>query len=117
MSSAGKIFFLFFVVMACSAHALDKSKIIAYPVPFNPNNTVLTVRDDNLAGGVMKVEVMDINGDKVHSGSVSGSTYAWNGRNDKGHSVKPGLYIVKVTIEVPGSTTFERKLIRILVKN
>lgn len=92
--------------------------IAAYPVPYNPGRGVMKISD--LSGaltGIQSVEVIifDINGDRVFSRNFAGFTnVVWNGRNDSGVKVSPGMYIVKVTVEDANGYVGKR-LIRILV--
>jgi len=105
--------------MAGNAFALSTKNIIAYPVPFNPktaSNKFITVKDN--AGSTYSqftIEVFDINGDRVREISGSGTEVKWNGRNERGSLVKPGLYIIKVTVEDDTSGGYGKKLIRVLV--
>jgi flagellar hook assembly protein FlgD len=89
----------------------------AYPVPFNPNvtpNMTIDYPGVTLAGTV-KINIYDINGDLMLSASSSNSLgFTWNGRNDKGRLVAPGMYIIKVEIQ-NNDGTYGKKLIRILI--
>lgn len=92
--------------------------IIAYPVPYNPGKGVMKIADTSgaLTGSTVELSVFDINGDKVMSRSFVGFTNTyWNGRNESGTKVSPGLYIIKVTVETP-SGYVGNKMIRILVQ-
>ncbi|PKL37270.1 MAG: hypothetical protein CVV44_16690 [Spirochaetae bacterium HGW-Spirochaetae-1] len=106
--------------------AFDPAHIIAYPVPFNPKQGVkfITIEYDQSKGAEvyekMVVEVFDINGDSVRKiekiGAPTVAAVIWNGRNDRGNLVKPGLYIIKVTVENETLGEYGKKLIRVLIK-
>lgn len=107
---------------APEALAVEMRDIIAYPVPFNPRKgTVkyITVGNDPsktpIAIDNIKIEIFDINGDFVASRHFNSPTAIWNGRNDNGAMVKPGMYIIKVTVENSTTGDFGRKTIRILI--
>ncbi|MFC1669032.1 T9SS type A sorting domain-containing protein [Spirochaetota bacterium] len=97
-----------------SIFAFDLKSIVAYPVPFNPKNGVLTVEDRVAAADKISITIYDINGDKVFSSSNASSSITWNGRNRRGMRVKPGLYLIRVTVE-DNSGDYGKKVIRILV--
>ncbi len=103
-------------------YALNTKSIIAYPVPFNPRKgsiKYITIGNPPsvppLAVDRITIEVYDINGDPVTRKVFSSSEARWNGRNDKGKLVMPGLYIIKVTAENSMTGDFGRKLIRVLI--
>ena len=106
------------VCYAGSAFSLDTDKVIAYPVPFNPKKHSLSVMDKSaapLAASMIMMEIYDINGDLVFSRRYASlEAVKWNGRNDSGVMVKPGLYIIKLEIE-DSSGGYGKKLIRIVV--
>jgi len=98
--------------------AIDMDEIAAYPVPFNPkkHNRITVGYPAGVAGAVdysVKIEIYDINGDFVSKRTGSRFPVFWNGRNDSGRYVKPGMYIIKVTAE--NENDYGRKTIRILV--
>jgi flagellar hook assembly protein FlgD len=104
-------------------HALSTGNLIAYPVPFNPKKgsvKYITIGNSPSAGALavdkIIIEVYDINGDPVIKKEFSSTEARWNGRNDHGRLVKPGLYIIKVTVENSMTGDFGKKLIRVLIK-
>jgi len=105
---------LFLLVSASLLHALDMSGVIAYPVPFNPRKDA-SLKIANPGTYSMKVEIFDINGDPVCTKSGSVAFLYWNGRNEKGNYVKPGMYIIKISAENISTGDYGKKIIRILV--
>jgi flagellar hook assembly protein FlgD len=104
-------------------YALSTKNLIAYPVPFNPkkgNVKYITIGNSPSASPLsvdkIVIEVFDINGDPVIKKVFSSTEARWNGRNDNGRLVKPGLYIIKVTAENSMTGDFGKKLIRVLIK-
>ena len=115
-------FLLLFILSGRIASALNTKDLVAYPVPFNPKKgTVqyITIGNDPnkapLSIDKFKIEVYDINGDKVCTRHYNSATAIWNGRNDNGVLVKPGMYIIKATVENTATGEFGRKIIRILI--
>ncbi len=101
-------------------YALNEKKIVAYPVPFNPDRQTLKigyvgVTPDSLTK--VKIEIFDINGDRVYSYEQTSLTtpIIWNGRNSTGRIVKTGMYIIKIVIEDSNTGDHGKKIIRILV--
>ncbi len=112
------------IVITClvssAALPLNMDGVVAYPVPFNPNTQTLKIENKGsvITVNSVKVEIYDINGDRVLTRNYSGlglNDIIWNGRNGSGRKVKPGLYIIKITAEDSASGDFGRKIIRILV--
>lgn len=110
---------LAFVIQTGSS-ALDLSSIIVYPVPLNPYRNPLTIKGEATVYAStykVKIEIFDINGDPVFSGNFMSLTIInWNGRNNNGRMVKPGLYIIKISAENLSNGDFGHRIIRILVK-
>lgn len=106
-------------VAACTGlFAVEMDKIAAYPVPFNPKkqNRITIGYPSGVTGPAVyniKIEIYDINGDRVASRSGSQFPLYWNGRNDSGRYVRPGMYIIKVVAE--NDSEYGKKNIRILV--
>ncbi|MCL2026441.1 MAG: hypothetical protein FWG92_06520 [Leptospirales bacterium] len=117
-------FFCLFAVNLAFAN-IDMSGVHAYPVPYNPKKSsvrVIQFKGWPTTSGVAKVkmEVFDINGDRVLSRTFSPvSTAQWNARNEKGRLVSPGMYIIKLSLDDPGAAetaeNFGRKTIRVLI--
>jgi hypothetical protein len=112
------IFYL--LLFAACAFAYNTKGLMAYPVPFNPRLGALTIDDTarralNLGFNKVKVKIFDINGDRVYSGTFPGCSVIWNGRNDQGSQVKPGMYIIVVESEDIMTGLHGKKTIRILV--
>ncbi len=107
---------LLIIFISNTLFAIDMDKIAAYPVPFNPKkHQKISVGEPSviLAGYNIKIEIFDINGDFVAKRTGSQFPVYWNGRNDSGRYVKPGMYIIKVVAE--NDNEYGRKTIRILV--
>ncbi len=108
------------LVMQNILNAFDLSSVIVYPVPLNPYKHSLTIDDQPKglpATLKVKIEIFDINGDPVFSGNyMSLREIKWNGRNNNGKMVKPGLYIIKISAEDLSTGAFAHRIIRILVK-
>lgn len=87
-------------------HALELA-----PVPFTPNgdaindDVLITYDIVNLTGvSPVSVEVYDLSGSRrrvVYDGLDSSGRYqrAWDGRDDSGIALPPGIYLLRVTIE------------------
>ncbi len=101
------------LVLPLCAGAYDMKNVIAYPVPFNPKKTTLKIA--NPSGYDLKAEIYDVNGDLVCEKRGSSTTVIWNGRNADGKLVKPGLYIIRITVEESSTGDYGKKIIRILV--
>lgn len=107
---------IFCVITIVPLKAYNMKEVIAYPVPFNPKKTILNIGETApVAGYIIRAEIFDINGDRVCEKSGSNMQLIWNGRDDSGRYVKPGLYIVKVTVENSSTGDYGKKIIRILV--
>ncbi|HRX16235.1 MAG: hypothetical protein JXK07_02285 [Spirochaetes bacterium] len=109
-------------VVICFGSLISASEesIIAYPVPFNPGTTSLTIADKSSSfTGVpirINIDIFDICGDKIFNGSYNSFPVLWKGYSSGGKRVSNGLYIVKVTVENLSTGSIEKKVIRILVK-
>lgn len=112
-----KLVIVLLLISVCNTlFAVEMDKIAAYPVPFNPKkHQRITIGEPSvvLAGYNIKIEIFDINGDLVTKRTGSQFPVYWNGRNDSGRYVKPGMYIIKVVAE--NDNEYGRKTIRILV--
>jgi hypothetical protein len=114
---------MFFICLFTGSVAfadIDMSATHAYPVPYNPKkSTKKTISFAGWPGGVtitsVKMEVFDINGDKVISRVFSvPASVRWNARNESGKMVSPGMYIIKLSIE-DSDGDFGKKIIRVLI--
>lgn len=109
-------FFVFIILICAIAHniyAIDLNQVYAYPVPFIPNtHGTLTIKVSDADS--VKCTIYDINGDivKVLSGTAD---LKWNGRNDVGKVVAPGMYIIKIELERTDGQ-YKKKIIRILIQ-
>ena len=87
------------------------------PNPFTPNgdgiNDVMTVIFDVqrlLVPKAVNLEIYDLNGRRVRRTerqlSSGGYSHQWDGRNDAGQRVAPGLYILRISTEAdePGAS-------------
>lgn len=111
-----------FAVLAVAERlsALNADRIVAWPVPFNPSRQVLTIDFEpgstTYAHDSVKIEIFDINGDRVYEGQYSHAMpVRWGGRNMSGTMVHPGMYIIKVTVEDSATGGLGRRIIRIVV--
>lgn len=109
----------FVLLLADNINAINVDKLIAYPVPFNPRrHGTMKVRfsyQTSSTGLVVKMNIYDINGDKVKYKKSSVLPIQWNGHNDMGNLVKPGFYIIKVDVEDPATGQQGKKTLRVLV--
>jgi hypothetical protein len=108
--------FLCFCLLTTDVFPLDTGSIKAYPVPFNPNkHDSLKIDGFPANTNKIKIVIMDINGDSVFTREYSSSAaIIWNGRNGNGKMAKPGLYIIKLTLETT-TGDYGKKIIRILI--
>jgi hypothetical protein len=113
-----------FMVFTCTEilWAVQADKLIAYPVPFNPRKGERVLKigfgaPEPATSYRIKLEVFDVNGDLVFNRKYTGvMPVYWNGYNDSGNLVKPGLYLLKVGIEGTGADHSQgKKIIRILI--
>jgi|YNPMSStandDraft_1061717.scaffolds.fasta_scaffold08802_5 hypothetical protein len=115
-----KYFYYFIlIVLICAivhnSYAIDLNQVYAYPVPFIPQtHAILTIKVSDAQS--VKCTIYDINGDTVKV--LSGTTdLKWNGRNDVGKIVAPGMYIIKIELErTDGEYEYKKKIIRILIQ-
>lgn len=104
---------LLFCAIVSNNYAINIEDVIAYPVPFVPKkHGILTIRISNAVKALCTI--YDINGDTVKRISSSADV-KWNGRNDAGKVVAPGMYIIKVELEGMNGE-YRKKIIRILVQ-
>ena len=105
------------VLAAVLSPAAGKDRLIAYPVPLNPETQSLHLKYSPTSyDGPATVEIYDVNGEKVFSRSCTDlSLFQWKGYTGKGKHAGPGMYIVKVRYEsANGAVTTDT--VRILVK-
>jgi hypothetical protein len=83
----------------------------AYPNPFNPTVTIaFTVPD---GGGLVRIEVFDVNGHRVRTvfqGPMKSGerSKVWGGKDHRGEAVTSGVYLYRITI---GNQTVSGKLV------
>ncbi|MGQ9844166.1 MAG: FlgD immunoglobulin-like domain containing protein, partial [Spirochaetota bacterium] len=96
-----------------NSYAIDLNQVYAYPVPFiSRTHGILTIKVSDAQS--VKCTIYDINGDTVKL--LSGTTdIKWNGRNDMGKVVAPGMYIIKIELERTDGE-YKKKIIRILIQ-
>jgi hypothetical protein len=106
--SAGLILFITGEIRAAE-------KLIAYPVPFDPNNQTLSLKyEPTRSAGSVSVEIFDINGDKVLGRDYSDiANFTWKGYNGAGRKVSTGLYIIKVRWEDSVTGQVRTDLVRV----
>lgn len=107
------IFLLSICAIVHKSYAIDLNQVYAYPVPFIPKtHGTLTIKVSDAQS--VKCTIYDINGDMVKV--LSGTTdLKWNGRNDVGTVVAPGMYIIKIELE-RSDGEYKKKIIRILIQ-
>lgn len=105
--------FLSLCAIAHNSYAIDLNQVYAYPVPFIPGvHSTLTIKISDAQNA--KCTIYDINGDIVKT--LSGTTdIKWNGRNDVGKIVAPGMYIIKIELE-RADGEYKKKIIRIVIQ-
>lgn len=115
---------MFIFILISNIYAVDIKSVVAYPVPFNPQNEKLSIGYPQSYGSVFSAEiksrvtVFDINGDVVtviNRSASSKTASIWNGRRSNGEYVKPGLYLLKVEIS-DNEGGYWKKTLRVLVK-
>jgi len=115
MKLTNKITFIVILAFSQASYAYDMKNIVAYPVPFNPLNKILTIGTPGVSEPhIVKIEIYDVNGDTVIQKSGSGIPFLWNGRNSSGRFVKPGFYMIKIEFD-DETGDYGKKMIRILV--
>jgi hypothetical protein len=130
MSKIVKIFLALLVLtgVMCAENP-GEGDIIAYPVPFNPGKSVLTIgyRDMPAAQIIYDKVVMefyDSNGEDVFSwtgpyDSLNPPTvkniFIWNGRNSGGEAAAAGEYTIKITIDNTQTGYHDSVIIPILI--
>jgi hypothetical protein len=115
MKRCGLIFISVMLILCMRAETRAAEKLIAYPVPFNPVSETLQLKyEPTRSSGSVRVEIFDINGDKVLSRTHSAiSDFKWKGYNDEGRRVSTGLYIIKVRWEDSVTGQVRTDLVRI----
>jgi len=79
------------------------SQILLSPVPADGVNDQIIFDAD-----VFQVTILDVNGKKVYEAeSLAGTSLSWNGRDEQGHALPSGLYIVK-TRKTGGETAYQK---------
>ena len=108
------------IICFSSLFSASAESIIAYPVPYNPGTASLTIADkSSLFTDVpvrISIDIFDICGDKIFSGSYNSFPVLWKGYSSSGKRVANGLYILKVSVENLSTGSIEKKVIRFLVK-
>jgi hypothetical protein len=100
------------------------SNIKVSPNPFSPNgdgvNDVLTVSYDLqrlLAVRPIKVEIYDLSGARVRvfdqMRASGGYSQSWDGMDEDGKVVPPGVYLLRVSAEADDATTAQTRLIAV----
>jgi hypothetical protein len=108
-------------VLNCGTLVFAGDKLIAYPVPFDPNNQSLRLKyEPERNPGNLHVEIFDINGDLVLSRdysytSNSNNGFRWKGYDGQGRPVASGLYILKTRWEDNDTGKIKTDAVRITV--
>ena len=116
------VFFICLFAGSLAFADVNMSGVHAFPVPFNPKKSskrVIEITGFPIAAmpGTIKMEVFDINGDKVVSRTFTfstGSIVQWNARTENGKLVSPGMYIIKLSLYADDGD-FGKKIIRTLI--
>jgi hypothetical protein len=69
-----------------------------YPNPFNPSTTIRYFRPD---GGITTIRIISLLGENVYTAVRPGEnegdhTFTWNGRDDAGHALPSGMYMLQI---------------------
>jgi hypothetical protein len=94
------------------------------PNPFTPNgdgiNDEMTVLFDLqrlLAPRSVRVEIFDLNGRRLHHTerqlASGGYSQPWDGRDDAGNLVPPGLYILRVSVEADDAESARMRVVSV----
>jgi flagellar hook assembly protein FlgD len=79
------------------------TEVFNYPNPF-PRETYLHARLNRAAR--LRVQILTVSGRRVRDFALDGKAgenyIPWDGRDSEGEKVALGVYIVKLTAEVPG---------------
>ncbi|TPW17722.1 MAG: hypothetical protein FD129_267, partial [bacterium] len=88
-------------VLFVGGNTLALGNVIAFPNPFNPNTTDLTLAFDNVKAANISVEVFDWNGDKVSSIGktllpAGRNVIKWAGQSEEGTPLANGVYLARI---------------------
>jgi beta-galactosidase/beta-glucuronidase len=97
--------------------SLFKTAVKNYPNPFNRDNNGTRLEIDLNTACRVSVEIYDIAGNVLRSddiGAVNSYSYYWDGKDDSGHTVAPGVYVARIKAEGSGKSEYaERKIVAI----
>jgi hypothetical protein len=132
MNKIIKIFLALMVLIgAMCAENPGEGDIIAYPVPFNPGRSVLTIGYRDMPAAQIfydkvVIDIYDSNGEDVFSWTGAydsgGPTpnnkniFIWNGRNSSGDAASAGEYTIKITIDNTQTGYHDSLIIPILIQ-
>ncbi|RME91886.1 MAG: T9SS C-terminal target domain-containing protein [Candidatus Hydrogenedentota bacterium] len=109
--------FVFFTV-SLFAKGATPSKLKAYPNPFSSAHETLTIEktDGSAFSGSVKITVYDFNLKKLYQKEYAAPTsIRWNGFDDLGRRVRPGIYFIRVEEENTDSS-YANQYLKVLVK-
>lgn len=86
-----------------------------YPNPFNPGTTSTRIECSLNYASNVTLEIYDIAGNfliKNEDFNTKEFRYYWDGKDDSGHRVAPGVYIARMTVKTGTKTEYvERKIV------
>ncbi len=110
------------ILFAIFAAGIQAEEYKAYPNPFQPETTFLTISPVSgnfpAVGTTVRYTVYDYNRREITSGEVFNPTagFEWNGRDGLGNVVSPGLYYIRLIVSDTVADTVRRETIKVLVK-
>jgi hypothetical protein len=99
MKSASAALLSVCILLMCigEAHAYHASGVVVYPVPYYAGRGVFQAVDlTGTAFQRVRLKIYNIVGEQVYSGIYPGYPVIWNGRDDGGDRVDPGVYTVRL---------------------
>ncbi len=108
------------ILFAIFAAGMQADEYKAYPNPFQPETTFVTIApvSGNFPNGSVRYTVYDYNRREITSGEVFNPVtgFEWNGRDALGNVVSPGLYYIRLIVSDTDADTVRRETIKVLVK-
>lgn len=88
-------------VLFVGGNTLALGNVVAFPNPFNPGATDLTLAFDNVKAANVSVEVFDWNGDRVSNIAqthlpAGRNVIKWAGQSDDGKPLANGVYLARI---------------------
>ncbi len=77
--------------------AVEKKEAIAYPNPFNPDNSKAVIAlPENFSGSAKTMAIYNLQGKRVKQTGASGNNAVWDGLNDENNKCASGLYFFAI---------------------